>query len=493
LSLQSVLERFKLIEPKPRVNYAAAMGSPAPLQSYASYDPSGLQSRMGIFTRVQQREDLLLLKRLRELIPVLDMAIVWLRLLIGEPCIEAEEDVKEDIEAWMKAVNVNRVQTGFPLWQISHIDNALLYGRAHAEIIPTNRRDDVFGLVEVAPLTTALRPQPDRYHLDVVQHGSLNGPTLLNPDLLVTTVFDVRGDDPNGTSLLFGIPLVGDVYAKMVQCLGDSWQRWGNPSLYAAWDQPPTLNDPQGDITNGVMTGVNNQIKKIEQAKADGKTGGALTMAGKWTVGVLGAQGERLEFSVDAQSLMEQIAAKTKLPPFLFGFQWSKSERMSTNQALLLNEVIESYQTALTPGLKGLIELRQALVGRPADFELTWQHTSLQDRMEEMRAAWMEQQSIQIDLENQQDMVKLGIYSIEEMAVHFRPELEGLTDAEIRRRLPDLVEELPESVPTAVPFGAAPGGLPPQGPASPTGEGMRGLMLEDLNRELLGNGNGSKH
>jgi len=480
VSLQSVLERLKLVEPRASVNYAA--GAIAPMQSRPSYDLSGTYLPSSLF-KVPQRQDLQLLRQLRELVPLLDMAIVWLRLLIGEPCIEADEPLKSDIEQFLEGLQVNRVQEGACNWLQTHIDNALLYGRAHAEVLLTNRRDEVFGLVEVAPLTTALHPHPDGYHMDVVQYANLGEPTVLDANRLITTVLDVRGDDPNGTSLLFGIPFIAEIWSKIVRNLGASWDRYGVPSLYVTWKQPENFNDPQGAITNAVMGGVRGQLNTIAVDRANGKTQD-LTLAGDFTIGVLGAQGEVMEFPMTSQALMEQICSKTRIPPFIFGLQWATTERMSTSQAILLNEVIESYQAALTPALMKFLTLRQAIVGRPGDFKLSWEHTSLQDRMEEARADWMDAQGTQIDIENQQALTRLGVFTIEEMAQHFRPELEGLTPAEVRSRLPELVAELPEA-PAPPPPGAQQG-MPPRGPAGPTGEGMRGI------EELLGNGNG-KH
>lgn len=59
---------------------------------------------------------------------------------------------------------------------------------------------------------------------------------------------------------------------------------------------------------------------------------------GDVSVKVIGADGPVLDAAVPVRQLLEQLVAKTGLPPFLLGLSWSSTERMSAQQADLLDK-----------------------------------------------------------------------------------------------------------------------------------------------------------
>src|SRR5207237_1042949 len=121
-------------------------------------------------------------------------------------------------------------QTGWEPWTESFTDDMLMFGRSHAEIILNNQRNEIAALTQIHPLTTAFRPQMDGYNLDLVQYQTASAtPVLLSKDLLLSAVYDVRTDDPYGTSTLASLPLVGETQAKIIKSVGDTWQRFGTP------------------------------------------------------------------------------------------------------------------------------------------------------------------------------------------------------------------------------------------------------------------------
>jgi len=213
-----------------------------PLQyaaSRPSYDLAGIAALLGPFYHVPFRYDLAVLAKIRETIPMISAAILRLKELVGFPEIQAAPNLKRELDEWAKNLPVNRMQNGLDIWLQSHLDNVLTYGRSHAEIILNNRRDDVFGLVEVHPTTCGLRPTFGGYGTNVVQFQYGGGvPVTLIPELLLSSVYDIRGDDPNGTSAIAELPFTAQLLNAMLRSIGNTWDRFGSPTYWVNW-QPP--------------------------------------------------------------------------------------------------------------------------------------------------------------------------------------------------------------------------------------------------------------
>ena len=477
-----------------------------PLQyaaSRPSYDLAGIAALLGPYFRIPQKQDLNLLWKLRETIPMISAAIMRLKELVGFPEVMASERFKSDCDEWLRVLPVNRMQTGAKIWMQSHLDNMATYGRAHAEVILNNARNDVFGLVEVHPTTVGLRPTFGGYATHVVQYQYGGGvPVTLLPELLLSSVNDIRGDDPNGTSMIAELPFVGQILNQMLRSVGQTWERFGTPTYHINWEPPDDWEDPHGDQGKAIGNALMGNLSQALKDRASGKPNDFYTQ-GKVAITILGAEGEALEFATTGHAIMEQICARFGLPPFMYGFSWASTERMSTAQAKVLTEVIEALRETVTPAIERLVTLRQILVGRAGKFSLRWARVSLQDLIDESRAKLMNAQAEQTEMANWDRKVRLGINSVEEMAQEFRDDLEGLSPQQVRNRLdgeqgrPKLVEELPGFLPAPLggeaiaPAGGAgegkPGGRPPGG--MPREESTRSLVLEYA---LNGNGNG-KH
>lgn len=51
---------------------------------------------------------------------------------------------------------------------------------------------------------------------------------------------------------------------------------------------------------------------------------------------VIGADNQILDSEVPVRQILEQLIARTGIPPFLLGLNWSTTERMSAQQADLM-------------------------------------------------------------------------------------------------------------------------------------------------------------
>jgi hypothetical protein len=470
--------------------------------SRPAWDLAGIAALLGPYWHVPIKEDYNLNLKLREAIPLIDAAIMRMVDLIGFPDVEAAASLKQNIDDFLEHLPVNRIQFSAKTWARVHLSNAYTFGRAHAEILLNYAQDDVFGLVEVHPATTGMRPTFDGYAVNVVQYQYGGGvPITLVPELLLTSVHDLRGDDPNGTSLIASLPFVGEILIKMFRSMGQTWERFGTPNYHVNWEPPDDWNDPTGEQTTAILSPMQQNLYQSDLDRANGRIRHFWT-TGKVTCEVLGARGQVLEFETTARKFAEEITSKTGIPPFMLGLSWSTTERMSTSQAKLLTEVIDAGRHLLTPALEQLITLHLKLTNRRGKFTLKWPEVSLMDLVDTARGHWMQQQGDAIKIENMTELARLGIFSVPEIARAFRPDLESLTPLEVKERLngengaPKLVEELPEPVlPVA---GGPPGqgrtGRPPRGAEPPGGNNPRAESQSDeaaLRKGLVGAGNGN--
>ena len=120
---------------------------------------------------------------------------------------------------------------------------------------------------------------------------------------------------------------------------------------------------------------------------------------GDVSIKAIGADNQILDCEVPSRLMLEQIVAKTGLPPFMLGFSWASTERMSKQQADLLTSELEAYRRALTPVLLKICNTYLALSGISDKAKIIWDEISLQDEVEQSRARLYRAQSAKIEQE----------------------------------------------------------------------------------------------
>lgn len=478
--LKATLPANLALPERQRVAFAAPMSRPswAPTPSFANP-----------FLRVPQTQNLRLYEDLVGTIPVLGAALARIVQLAGCPKVVSKNKTRvADLNTWWENLPVNRIDTGGENWFSGWVYAALLYGRSHAEVILRADGSDIYALQQLHTRTIELRPLPDGYGLDLVQFQPFSPvPTPLNRDLILTTVHEPRNDSPQGNSLIGGLEFVGEIYEKLLFSVKETWTRYGVPVYQVRYKPPETLSDPTGTKTGAIAADMAASLDSALQCRADGQVKNFVTV-GDVEVTVIGANGETLDIEIPGRQIMEQVLAKTGLPPMLLGFSWATSERMSRDQSILLGEMIDAVREHLEAPIRYLFGLRQAMVGRSFDFELQWEAPSLTDLQVEAQASLLQAQADAAALKVLEREWQLGIRSNIEVARARRPELAEATDARVLSLLPDLLAQPP--VPPPSPFGGG-GGNPPA-PNTPTG-GANPDVTRSLPYEgwKVTNGNGS--
>ena len=94
---------------------------------------------------------------------------------------------------------------------------------------------------------------------------------------------------------------------------------------------------------------------------------------GDVNVKVIGADNQILDSNIPVRQMLEQIVAKLGIPPFLLGFSWSSTERMSSQQADILTSEMDSYRRLLTPAIRKICRMWLLLNGYRDGVEICWQ------------------------------------------------------------------------------------------------------------------------
>ena len=122
---------------------------------------------------------------------------------------------------------------------------------------------------------------------------------------------------------------------------------------------------------------------------------------------VIGADNQILDSEVPVRQILEQLIAKTGIPPFMLGLSWSSTERMSTQQADILTSELTAIRRGLTPVVEKICRMWMRLNGIYEPFEVLWDDINLQDELDEAKAEWYRQQARKLELENLQMEGKL--------------------------------------------------------------------------------------
>ena len=321
-------------------------------------------------------------RQLREAIPVLDAAVGKLVRLSGGFAVECpNKATQKRLEEFLKTMPCGYGQVGIDSFLSCYMDSLLTYGRAVGEIVLAG--DRVRGLCWGD--VTALQVHQGDNPLEVVLWGrDQNGVMRPLPyqHLLLFTALNPEPKHPYGVSIFRGMPFLAEILMKIYAAIGSNWERAGNVRYSVICKNGENL-DP------GVAQARSNQIA-AEWAKAmeDSKNGTVrdFVAMGDVQIGVIGGDAPILESQVPVRQMLEQLIAKTGLPPFLLGLNWSTTERMSTQQADILTSEIWALRRTVEPAVEKICRMFLACEGLECQVKILWNDISLQDITQEAQA-----------------------------------------------------------------------------------------------------------
>ena len=329
--------------------------------------------------------ELRLYQAMREAIPVLDAAIMKLVRLTGGFTAECLEPAAEaGLREFLAAVPCGRGQIGINSFVDAYLDSLLTYGRAVGEMVVADGHLRAVCWGDVSKIQIKEGVSPLNITL-CAQNGAGSVQPLPCQELLLFTTLNPEPANPYGVSMLRSMPFLADILLKIFATIGSNWERAGN-IRYSVVCKPGTDAVDQ----YGASERASQMAEQWAQAMQETQSGTVrdFVAVGDVSIKAIGADAPILNSEIPVRQILEQLVARTGLPPFLLGLSWASTERMSSQQADMLTSELWALRRTLTPTLERICNLWLALEGWGGRAEIVWDDISLQDLVDEAQAAY---------------------------------------------------------------------------------------------------------
>lgn len=350
--------------------------SPAPFGALRNYVPlSG--------------NDAALYETLREAVPLIDAAIFKLVRLTGGFTVKCtSNEAQRELDRFLEGVSVNGCQTGIDSFISSYFEQLLTYGNAVGEMLLSGGKP---AALCNAPLKNLqVKKSPGGCEICVLK-GAEAVPVAY-PELILYSVLNPDPGECTGNSLLKGLPFVSSVLLKIYNTVGINFERVGNVRFAVTYT-------PKNDAVDKAYAKERTaQIaREWSSAMSDPDAVRDFVALGDVSIKVIGADNQILDSEIPVRQMLEQIVAKTGIPPFMFGLSWSTTERMSSQQADALSSELWAYRRILTPVILKISKTFLRLSGFAPHCEVLWDDITLQDEVEEAKARLYNAQADEIN------------------------------------------------------------------------------------------------
>ena len=323
-----------------------------------------------------------LYRAIREAVPVVDAAICKLvRLCSGVTVVCRDRRAQEELDRFLRTVSVGHGQRGLQAFLDKYLDSMLTCGRAVGEIIPSRDGRDIMALLcaDVSRVEIKEGSSP----LDFALCARMPDGTVEQAErqeLLLFTPFQPETGAPYGVSMLRSMPFLAEILLKIFDATGKNWERMGNVRFAV------TCRDKDGGNAGERCGQVAREWSAAMQAGRDGAVRD-FVCAGDVDIRTIGADNQILDSEVPVRQILEQLVAKTGIPPFLLGLSWSSTERMSSQQADIMTSEIAAIRRSLEPAVERICEFWLRLRGFDDRVVVKWLDVNLQDEETQARAA----------------------------------------------------------------------------------------------------------
>lgn len=338
-----------------------------------------------------------LYRSIREAVPILDAAVSKLVRLVGGVSAEATNPKAQwALDEFLRTVDIGRGQRGIHGFLDLYLDSMFVCGRAVGEIVPVAGGRDIGAILCGNVADVELREGENQLHFDVcVREGGRVQP-LPHQELLLFTPFQPETDSPYGVSLFRSMPFMTEVLLKIFQATGQNWERMGN--IRYAVKYKPERDSLSGNLARERGEQIASEWSRAMQESRDGRVRDFVAV-GDVEICAIGADNLSLDSEVPVRQILEQLVAKTGIPPFLLGLSWSSTERMSVQQADLMSSEIFAIRRSVEPVIERICEMFLALRGYGGSVRVGWEDVHLKDMVEEARARLLNAQAAALEAE----------------------------------------------------------------------------------------------
>ncbi len=316
---------------------------------------------------------------LREAVPIIDAAILKLTRLTGGFSVAcSNKRIQNELEDFLTNVNVGGNQQGIEAFVSTYFEELLTYGTAVGEIVVSAGK--ICGLYNASLDNLQVKRRKNSLDMELYKTSASGEMQKIKyPQLILFSALNPCADSLAGNSMLSGMPFITDILMKIYNTIGVNWERIGNLRFAVNYK-------PSGDFTGDAQEIANEIASQWSNAMSSKGAVKDFVSVGDVSVKVIGADNQILDSDVPVRQMLEQIVAKTGLPPFMLGLSWSSTERMSFQQADVLTSELEAYRRILTPVIGKIVRMWMRFNGYPEKFEIVWDDITLQDQVDISRA-----------------------------------------------------------------------------------------------------------
>ncbi len=323
---------------------------------------------------------------------MIDAAIFKIVRLTGGFTVECRDaKAQAALDLFLQNVPVGGNQQGIDAFIATYFEQLLTCGTAVGEIV-TDGQGRIAALYNAPLKDIELRRAENGLGIELCVRSGVEAVPVKYPELVMLSVLNPEPGQLTGNSMLKGLPFVSSVLMKIFGAIGTNWERVGNVRFAVTYK-------PQNDAMDRAYA----KDRALQVAKEWGetmRTGGCVkdfVAVGDVQIKVIGADNQVLDSEVPVRQMLEQIVAKTGLPPFMLGLSWSATERMSSQQADTLTSELEAYRRILTPVILQICGIFLRLGGFSAGVRVLWDDITLQDQVELSRARLYDAQAKKLE------------------------------------------------------------------------------------------------
>lgn len=323
-----------------------------------------------------------LYRAIREGVPIVDAALWKLTRLCGGVGVRcADPGAQTGLEEFFRTVDTGWGQRGVQSFLDRYLDDLFTCGHALGEVVLTPDGKGIAALLCADPEQVEVKLGDSPLDFILCRAGLGEGRELPWQELLLFTPFQPTGNAPCGVSLLRSMPFLTGILLKIFQATGQNWERAGS-LRFAVVCRP---GEGEEAFAQERCSQLAQEWSAAMQAGREGSVRDFVAV-GDVDIKVIGADSPILDSQVPVRQILEQLVARTGIPPFMLGLSWSSTERMSAQQADLLTSEVTAIRRCVEPALCRTAELWLRLHGFAGKAEIVWEDINLQDIVEEARA-----------------------------------------------------------------------------------------------------------
>lgn len=327
------------------------------------------------------RPEFAVFNAIREAVPVVDAAIGKIIRLVGGFSVKCgDKAVENELADFLKTVPTGICTRGIQSFIGSMLDSMLMYGTAVGELVISDKTGRLRGLYNAPLDALEIKRSDSPFLYSVAVRDGGKTVTLKHPERIMLCAAGATSTHPEGRSILDGLPFVTSVLLKIYDSIGNNFERIGNLRYAVTYKPGDGIDTAYGSDRAAEIAREWSSAMSAKDGVRD------FVAVGDVDIKVIGADNQVLDSEIPVRQMLEQIIAKTGIPPFMLGLSWSSTERMSSEQSDMLTSELEYYRRLLDPVIERVCKAWLKGEGYSMEPTVVWEDITLKDEVELAKA-----------------------------------------------------------------------------------------------------------